>query len=197
MESIFILIPGFTTNEPRKENRPPPSRMSRLTRQHRNIHPQFRNRAVPFGVEIKRSSLFQTASYPIERISSPLPPNLNPRHHALQIRNHRVRMPERSHQIDQADDLAAVPLRRMQAQDAAIESFQHLWRDLPPQRHTNRLLRVTAPRAARLKSGAALEAAIEAAARGADAPARRGPNKARASCVIVYARCSKCSAPRR
>jgi mRNA-degrading endonuclease YafQ of YafQ-DinJ toxin-antitoxin module len=46
-------------------------------------------------------------------------------------------------------------------------------------------------RAARLKSGAALEAAIEAAAKGADAPARRGPNKARASCVIVDARCSK------
>jgi predicted XRE-type DNA-binding protein len=46
-------------------------------------------------------------------------------------------------------------------------------------------------RAARLKSGAALAAAIEAAAKGADAPARRGPNKARASCVIVDARCSK------
>jgi hypothetical protein len=45
------------------------------------------------------------------------------------------------------------------------------------------------PRAARLKSGAALEAAIEAAAKGADAPARRGPHKARASCVNYDAQC--------
>ena len=26
--------------------------MPRLTRQHRDIHPQLRNRAVPFGVEV-------------------------------------------------------------------------------------------------------------------------------------------------
>lgn len=68
--------------------------------------------------------------------------NFNPGHDALEVSNHRLRMPKRRHQINQAKDRAAVPVGGVQAQYAAVQPLPHLRRDFPPQRHANRLLRI-------------------------------------------------------